>query len=159
MSSIPAVPPAINEPTLSYAPGSAERTDLRNALERMAGEQPEIPLIIGGKEIRTGSTVRSLRDVPPSAAVLFDLTPIQLAYIAADELPSRYVRRLGRFHYGPGVFKVDYALDGPIPWRAAECARSATVHVGGTLEVTSGSRQGTTVEAVVPATWRPGTQP
>lgn len=56
MSSIPAVPPAINEPTLSYAPGSAERAALREALERMAGEKPDIPLIIGGKEIRTGST-------------------------------------------------------------------------------------------------------
>jgi phytoene dehydrogenase-like protein len=87
-----------------------------------------------GGEIETSRPVRSLRDVPDCDAVLFDVTPIQLAYIAADELPRRYVNRLGRFRYGPGVFKIDWALDGPIPWKAPECARSATVHVGGTIE-------------------------
>jgi phytoene dehydrogenase-like protein len=87
-----------------------------------------------GGEIETSRRVRSLRDLPPTTVVLFDVTPIQLAYIAADELPSRYLRKLGRFRYGPGVFKVDWALDGPIPWKAAECAKSATVHVGGTIE-------------------------
>ncbi|HET8796383.1 MAG TPA: NAD(P)/FAD-dependent oxidoreductase, partial [Thermoanaerobaculia bacterium] len=76
----------------------------------------------------------SLRDVPPSRVVLFDVTPRQLAAIAGDELPPRYVRKLRRYQYGPGVFKLDLALDGPIPWKAADCARSATVHVGGTLE-------------------------
>jgi phytoene dehydrogenase-like protein len=87
-----------------------------------------------GGEIRTSHPVRSLRDVPPSVVAIFDVTPLQLAYIASDRLPSSYVRRLGRFRYGPGVFKIDYALDGPIPWKATECARSATVHVGGTIE-------------------------
>jgi phytoene dehydrogenase-like protein len=87
-----------------------------------------------GGEIETSHPVRSLRDLPPAVVALFDVTPIQLAYIAADDLPRRYVNRLGRFHYGPGVFKVDWALDGEIPWRAAECSRSATVHVGGTIE-------------------------
>lgn len=87
-----------------------------------------------GGEIQTSTPVRSLRDIPSCVAVLFDVTPIQLAYIAADQLPARYVRRLGKFHYGPGVFKVDWALDGPIPWKAEECLRSATVHVGGTIE-------------------------
>ncbi len=87
-----------------------------------------------GGEIETSRRVRSLRDLPPATVALFDVTPIQLAYIAADELPGPYLRRLGRFRYGPGVFKVDWALDGPIPWKAEECARSATVHVGGTIE-------------------------
>ncbi|HEX2061270.1 MAG TPA: NAD(P)/FAD-dependent oxidoreductase [Thermoanaerobaculia bacterium] len=87
-----------------------------------------------GGEFLMETRVRSLRDLPAATVVLFDVTPIQLAYIAADQLPSGYVRRLGRFRYGPGVFKVDYALDGPIPWKAEECARSATVHVGGTIE-------------------------
>jgi phytoene dehydrogenase-like protein len=87
-----------------------------------------------GGEIRTCHLVRSLRDVPESRVVLFDVTPRQLANIAGDALPSRYVKKLRRFRYGPGVFKVDWALDGPIPWRNPECARSATVHVGGTLE-------------------------
>lgn len=85
-------------------------------------------------EIRTRTPVRTMRDIPASRAVIFDLTPRQLANIAGDALPPRYVRRLRRFRYGPGVFKVDYALDGPIPWKAAECTRSATVHVGGTFE-------------------------
>ncbi|MBV8516242.1 MAG: NAD(P)/FAD-dependent oxidoreductase [Acidobacteria bacterium] len=87
-----------------------------------------------GGTIRTGHPVRSLRDVPDSRAVIFDVTPRQLAAIAGDALPARYVRRLQHFRYGPGVFKIDFALDGPIPWKAAECSRSATVHVGGTLE-------------------------
>jgi phytoene dehydrogenase-like protein len=87
-----------------------------------------------GGVIETSRPVRSMRDLPPARAILFDVTPIQLAYIANDALPSRYVSRLGRFRYGPGVFKMDFALDGPIPWKAEACARSATVHVGGTIE-------------------------
>ncbi len=87
-----------------------------------------------GGEIRTSTPVRSMRDVPAARAVIFDVTARQLASIAREELPTRYVRRLERFRYGPGVFKVDWALDGPIPWRAAECAGAATVHVGGTIE-------------------------
>jgi len=87
-----------------------------------------------GGEIRTGVRVASMSDIPESRAVIFDLTPRQVASIAADQLPSGYVRRLRRFRYGPGLFKVDWALDGPIPWRAKECAGSATVHVGGTFE-------------------------
>jgi phytoene dehydrogenase-like protein len=87
-----------------------------------------------GGTIQTSTQVRSLGDVPDSRAVLFDVTPRQLAGIAGDELPPSYTKRLRRFRYGPGVFKVDWALDGPIPWRAEECRHSATVHVGGTIE-------------------------
>ncbi|MGZ4810279.1 MAG: phytoene desaturase family protein, partial [Thermoanaerobaculia bacterium] len=87
-----------------------------------------------GGVIETNRPVRSMNDVPASRAVIFDVTPRQLAAIASDVLPHHYLRRLRRFRYGPGVFKVDWALDGPIPWRAAECMRAATVHVGGTLE-------------------------
>jgi phytoene dehydrogenase-like protein len=87
-----------------------------------------------GGTIRTSTPVRSMNDIPPSRAVLFDVTPRQLADIAGDALPASYVKRLRRFRYGPGVFKVDWALDGPIPWRAEECGKSATVHVGGTIE-------------------------
>jgi phytoene dehydrogenase-like protein len=87
-----------------------------------------------GGEIRTSWPVQSLRDGPESRAVIFDVTPRQLARIAGRDLPSGYLRRLERFRYGPGVFKVDWALDGPIPWRAAECAGAATVHLGGTIE-------------------------
>jgi phytoene dehydrogenase-like protein len=87
-----------------------------------------------GGTIQTSSPVRTMRDVPKSRVVLFDVTPRQLAAIAGDDLPPSYTKRLRRFRYGPGVFKVDWALDGPIPWRAEECGRAATVHVGGTIE-------------------------
>ncbi|HET7705082.1 MAG TPA: NAD(P)/FAD-dependent oxidoreductase [Thermoanaerobaculia bacterium] len=87
-----------------------------------------------GGEVATGRRVTSMRDVPEARAVIFDVTPRQLADIAADDLPARYAKRLRAFRYGPGVFKVDWALDGPIPWTAEACHRAATVHVGGTFE-------------------------
>jgi phytoene dehydrogenase-like protein len=62
-----------------------------------------------------------------------DVTPRQLLRIAGDQLPVGYRRRLRRYRYGPGVFKIDVALDGPIPWAAPECLRAGTVHLGGTL--------------------------
>ena len=94
----------------------------------------ERALLAAGGEIRTDHTVRSLNDIPPSKVVLFDLSPRQLAEIAATHLPSSYVRRLKNFKMGPGVFKVDWALAGPIPWKNPECVLAATVHVGGTAE-------------------------
>jgi phytoene dehydrogenase-like protein len=87
-----------------------------------------------GGEIRTGLRVRSLRDLPPSRTVFFNLTPAQLLRIAGDRLPGLFRRRLGTYLYGPGVFKVDWALSDPIPWRDPQCARAGTVHLGGTLE-------------------------
>lgn len=88
---------------------------------------------LGGR-IDTGVPVRRLADLPPTRVVLFDTAPAQLAAIGAPVLPPRYVRRLGRYRYGPGVFKLDWALDGPIPWRDPRCLEASTVHVGGTLE-------------------------
>ena len=87
-----------------------------------------------GGEIRTGHPVRSMRDLPESRAVLFDLTPRQVVEIAGDELPGGYRNRLSKFRYGPGVFKIDWALDGPIPWKAEGCRRAATVHLGPSIE-------------------------
>ena len=87
-----------------------------------------------GCEIRTGTPVRSLDDIPPSRAVVFDVTPRQLERIAGGEFSSAYRERLRRFPHGPGAFKIDYALAEPIPWRAAECGRAGTVHIGGTYE-------------------------
>jgi len=87
-----------------------------------------------GGEIRTGWWVRSLAELPPARATLFDITPRDLVKIAGDALPAGYRRTLRRYRYGPGVFKLDYALDGPIPWRNPAVARGGTVHVGGTLE-------------------------
>jgi phytoene dehydrogenase-like protein len=86
-----------------------------------------------GGEIRTGMEVRSTADLPRSRAVLFDVTPRQLLAICGGQLPRRYRAALGRYRYGPGVFKVDYALSAPVPWLAEECRRAGTVHVGGAL--------------------------
>lgn len=86
-----------------------------------------------GGEVRTATPVRSMADVPPSRAVLFDLTPRQVLAVAGDALPEAYRRRLARFRYGPAVFKLDYALAEPVPWAAEACRRAGTVHVGGTL--------------------------
>ena len=85
-----------------------------------------------GGQIQTGRWISSLADLPPAQSYLFDVAPRQLNQIAADRLPSGYRRGLDRFRYGVGVFKIDFALDGPIPWKALEVACSATVHVGGT---------------------------
>jgi phytoene dehydrogenase-like protein len=87
-----------------------------------------------GGEIRTGVRVRSSGDLPAARVYLFDTSPDQLASIAESALPAGYRRRLGRYRYGPGAFKLDWALDGPIPWRDANCLEASTVHLGGTLE-------------------------
>lgn len=87
-----------------------------------------------GGEIRTGWHVEHIDDLPPAGAYFFNVTARQLLQIAGERLPPGYRRRLQRFRYGPGVFKLDYALDGPVPWAAPECGRAATVHLGGTLD-------------------------
>jgi phytoene dehydrogenase-like protein len=73
--------------------------------------------------------------------MLLDVTPRQLLRIAGPSLPALYRRRLARYRYGPGVFKLDWALDGPIPWAAPEVARAGTVHLGGTLEEIAASEE------------------
>jgi phytoene dehydrogenase-like protein len=92
-----------------------------------------------GGEVHTGHRVRSLSDVPETRTVLFDLTPRQLLAVAGEHFPGSYRRALGRYRYGPGVFKVDYALDRPIPWKDEACLRAGTVHLGGTLDDISAS--------------------
>jgi phytoene dehydrogenase-like protein len=86
-----------------------------------------------GGVIETGRPVRSMSDLPRHRVALFDTDPGQLAAIAADALPARYRRRLLRFRHGPAAFKIDYALDGPVPWTNAACRSAGTVHVGGTF--------------------------
>ena len=86
-----------------------------------------------GGEIECGRPVSSLGELPPARAVLCDVSPRGLLGIAGPSLPARYRRGLERFRHGPGAFKLDWALDGPIPWQAEECARAGTVHLGGTL--------------------------
>jgi phytoene dehydrogenase-like protein len=87
-----------------------------------------------GGEIVTNARVQSLDDLPPARAVLCDLSPKPLLRIAGDRFPAAYRRQLERYRYGMAAFKVDWALDAPIPWRAPACARAATVHLGGTLD-------------------------
>src|SRR5213593_1113667 len=87
-----------------------------------------------GGTIETSRRVASLDDLPTAGAYLCDVTPRQLARMAAPKLSEWYLGRLRGFRYGPGVYKVDYAIDGPIPWRATECLRAGTVHLGGTLD-------------------------
>jgi phytoene dehydrogenase-like protein len=87
---------------------------------------------LGGR-IRTGWKVERIEELPSADAVLFDTTPWQLVDIARNRLPDRFRRRLSRFRHGSGSFKVDYALDGPVPWTAEACRRAGTVHLGGTM--------------------------
>ncbi len=86
-----------------------------------------------GGTVHTSHTIHSLAELPSQALILCDVTPRQLLALAGDRLPAGYRRALAHFKRGPGSFKIDYALSAPIPWRAADCARAATVHVGGTI--------------------------
>ena len=90
-----------------------------------------------GGEIFTGVRIGSVDEVPRTRAVLFDLTPRQLLDVAGEHFTERYRNALKDYRYGPGVFKVDFALDGPVPWRAEGCLRAGTVHLGGTLDEVS----------------------
>ena len=86
-----------------------------------------------GVEIETSHPVTSLDRLPTARAYVLDLTPRQVLAVAGHRLPARYQRQLEGFRYGPGVFKVDWALDGPIPWSDPATARAGTVHVGGPM--------------------------
>ncbi len=88
---------------------------------------------LGGRII-TGYRVTSLDELPPAKIILCDVTPRQLLDIAGSRFPSSYRTRLGKYRYGMGAYKMDWALDGPIPWKAPECAAAATVHLGGVFE-------------------------
>lgn len=105
----------------------------RGGTQKLADSMASYLRFLGG-EIVTGCRVGSLDDVPRARAVLLDVTPKQLLAIAGDRLPGRYRRRLERYRYGPGAFKLDWALDGPIPWTAAGCERAGTLHIGGSAE-------------------------
>ena len=92
-----------------------------------------------GGTVECGHRVGSLSELPSSSAVVLDLTPRQVLAVLGDRAPSRFARALRRYRYGPGVVKVDWVLDGPIPWTNPRCADAGTVHLGGTLdEITAG---------------------
>jgi phytoene dehydrogenase-like protein len=87
-----------------------------------------------GGEIITRHPITSLDDLPPAKAVLCDLSPRPLLRLAGERFPPRFRRALERYRYGMGAYKVDWALDGPIPWRNPDCAQAGTVHLGGTFD-------------------------
>jgi phytoene dehydrogenase-like protein len=84
-----------------------------------------------GAELKTSARIDSLASLPQYDVTLCDVTPHQLIRMASNRLSAAYIRQLVKYRYGPGVFKIDYALSHPIPWKAAECSRAATVHLGG----------------------------
>jgi len=86
-----------------------------------------------GGTVTTGCWVKSLADLPPARAVMLDVTPSQLLEMAGDRLPAGYRGAMRRFRYGPGVCKVDWALDGPVPWKNETCRETVTIHAGGTI--------------------------
>ncbi|HLY30854.1 MAG TPA: NAD(P)/FAD-dependent oxidoreductase, partial [Ktedonobacterales bacterium] len=112
----------------------------RGGSQRLADAMAAYLRSLGG-EIVTDTPVTSLAELPDARAILCDVTPRQLLKLAGDRLPTGYRRRLARFRHGPGVFKLDLALDGPIPWQAPECLRAATVHIGGTLDEIAASER------------------
>jgi phytoene dehydrogenase-like protein len=95
-------------------------------------------LALGG-EIKTGWEIHSLEELPAAAVKLLDITPKQLAKIGGNHFEKTYRNKLEHHKYGSGVFKVDWVLDRPVPWKAADCLKAATVHVGGTFEDIAGA--------------------
>ncbi|HTI37689.1 MAG TPA: NAD(P)/FAD-dependent oxidoreductase [Vicinamibacterales bacterium] len=112
----------------------------RGGSQRLAEALAAYLASLGG-EIETRREVTGLDDLPAHRTLLCDVTPRQLLRIAGDRLTGRYRRALERFRYGPGVFKVDWALHEPVPWRAPECRGAGTVHVAGTLEEVDASER------------------
>jgi phytoene dehydrogenase-like protein len=104
----------------------------RGGSQQVAGALASYLRSLGG-EIVTGTRVDSLAQLPASRTVLCDVTPRQFLRIAGDKVPAGYRRRLERYRYGPGVFKMDWALNAPVPWRARDCSRAGTIHLGGTF--------------------------
>ena len=103
----------------------------RGGSQRIADALASYLSSLGGS-IETGRPVGSLDELPQTGVTLLDLTPKGVVDVAGHRLPDRYLRALRRYRYGPGVFKVDWALDGPVPWTAEDCGRAGTVHLGGT---------------------------
>lgn len=113
---------------------------VRGGSQHLADAMASYLTSLGG-EIQANAPVACVDDLPPSRVVLLDVTPRQVLKLAGHRLPSSYRRQLERYRYGPGVFKMDWALDGPIPWRAEACRRAATVHLGGTLHEIAAAEQ------------------
>lgn len=94
-----------------------------------------------GGEIETSAPIRKLADLPSHRTILFDLTPLQVLRIVGDDFPLKYRRKLNQYRYGSGVFKADYILKEPVPWKSHECKRAGTVHLGGTFDQIAASEK------------------
>jgi phytoene dehydrogenase-like protein len=94
-----------------------------------------------GGQVECNAPVRSLADLPSARAILLDVSPWQFLQLAGNRLPVRYRGALERFRHAPGIFKIDYALDAPVPWLDAACRRAGTVHLGGFAQEVSASEQ------------------
>jgi phytoene dehydrogenase-like protein len=92
-----------------------------------------------GGHVQPDAPVASLDELPPARMYLFDTDPAQLIAIAGKRLPDRYIEQLRRYPRGPAVFKIDYALSGPVPWTASECHRAGTVHIGPSMDEIGGA--------------------
>lgn len=108
--------------------------------QKIADALAEFFYSLGG-QIVTDHKVEDLNLLPKSKAILLDITPRQFLKMARKDLPAKYQQKLEKYLYGPGVFKIDWALNHPIPWRAKECLSAGTVHVGGTLQEISQSER------------------
>ncbi|MFC9897989.1 phytoene desaturase family protein [Nocardia sp. NPDC127579] len=109
--------------------------------QRIADSMAAVLAEHGGK-IETGVRVCDLADLPPSELTLWDIAPSAVAEIFGDRLPARVARAYRRFRYGPGAFKVDFAVEGGVPWRAEVARRAGTVHLGGSFaEIAAGERE------------------
>ena len=112
----------------------------RGGSQRVADALASYLRSLGG-DIVLGERVSSLNQLPASRVVLCDVTPRQFLRLAGERVPTGYRQRLERYRYGPGVFKVDWALDAPVPWRAPGCERAGTLHLGGSMaEIADGER-------------------
>jgi phytoene dehydrogenase-like protein len=112
----------------------------RGGSQRVADALASVLREAGGT-ITTGVEVRSLGELPPHRAALLDLTPRQVLTVAGERLRGPYATQLRRYRYGPGTFKVDLVLDGPIPWRVPQLADAGTVHLGGSFEEVAASER------------------
>ena len=106
---------------------------VKGGAQRLADALASYLISLGG-QIVTGARVESLDQLPPAKAVLCDVTPRQFLKIAGDKLPPAFRHQMERYRYGMGVFKIDWALSGPIPWRNPHCLCAGTLHLGGTIE-------------------------
>ena len=107
---------------------------ISNALEKC--------LLEHGGEIETDNFVNSLEELPKTKIILCDITPKQLISIAGDKIKKKYLKSISKYRYGPGVFKIDWALDEPVPWASKDCYRAGTIHLGGTsLEIAQSEQE------------------